>query len=356
MNMDLIIAIPDTPTEPWVWRQDTGDEEGRHTGTARSASDKRALAERGARHITVLLSGQSIRMIAHDLPKLRAAEQRSAAELFIEDQLAAPIRDQHIIIADTEPKRIAVIARQKLQHVLDTLSEAGLDPHCVYADFDVLPKRATSYICEDRTITAGPLGYTSDTDGKNISDTLANLLAKLSPENALNLRQGEFAKRREFYIPLAQLSRAAALLAVLSMSWLLLTLSQSRALTTQVDHLRQDARDLYTEATGETAPPNPALALTRRLNAQTSTGPDFLTLSQMLFDTIENANGITIDRLQYNAAQNQIDLRLVYPRFESAPLVERMARDKGARLQTGSVREQDGRFIGEATFSLEARP
>jgi len=50
------------------------------------------------------------------------------------------------------------------------------------------------------------------------------------------------------------------------------------------------------------------------------------------------------------ASNNELQLRLIYPSFESAGELEQAIRSAGGQLITGGVREQSGRFIGEATL------
>lgn len=361
MSQRLIIALGNNPTAPWWWQ--CGEQAAMQ---ARTPEDKAALAHLDAKPIIAIMAGQAIRTIPIDLPAMRPSERQKAAALFIEDHIATSLNNQHILLSDTEPAYISLTSRNKLQKLLEALKAYSLTPNIVYADFDCLAQTQQSYQLDDRLLYTGGLGYSLDTDSplqahdphmqtpKSLSWTdFFNLATK--PE-ALNLLQGEFAPQRPYRLnkALAQrfiLSGAACLFAYILLLW-----AQTTAYQKQTQHLHTDMRHLYSQVSGDAGSQTPVLSLRRNINKQVQQ-VDFLTLSQILFEAIESVAGIEIENLQYEAQKAQLSLRLSYPGFETAPAFEQAAQKIGAKVQTGSVREQDGRFIGQALFSLqEAQP
>jgi len=59
---------------------------------------------------------------------------------------------------------------------------------------------------------------------------------------------------------------------------------------------------------------------------------------------------LSVEQLRYQDSRNELQLRIVYPSFESAGALETAIRAAGGQLTTGGVREQSGRFVGEATL------
>ena len=57
-----------------------------------------------------------------------------------------------------------------------------------------------------------------------------------------------------------------------------------------------------------------------------------------------------MEQLRYQDSKTELQLRLVYPSFESAGQLENAIRAAGGQLTTGGVREQSGRFVGEASL------
>ena len=92
------------------------------------------------------------------------------------------------------------------------------------------------------------------------------------------------------------------------------------------------------------------MAATRALKAGGKNNFEFLQLSQILFQGVDKVEGLSVDQLRYQQARNQLQLRLIYPSFESASVFEAAIRDVGGELVTGGVREQSGQFVGEANL------
>jgi len=353
MTNRLTIWIPVRKDGPWVWTTDDGA-----SGTAISTPEKSAIVEIGAKETIVIIPGQWAKTFPHDLPKMRDKERLSAASFSIEDQTASALKDQHIVLGSKGDDRIAVITSGKMEYVLAILSQAGLNPDNIHIDFDVLSGTLDTLRLPDRIIVPGPNGHTLDPEWDNgeFSDiTMSepqNLTAFINTEAAINLRQGQFARRGQLQFGRNGLGRAAAMLAVLGLSWGLYEGAQARALNQQAASYTAEAEQLYTQVTGKPAPSNVALAVTRAAKSQPNSGADVLTLSSQFFAAMATTEGIMIDVLQYDQDKQELALRLIYPGFESAGELERAAAALGGQFQAGGVREQGGELIGDAVFRL----
>ncbi|MGJ8564418.1 MAG: type II secretion system protein GspL [Alphaproteobacteria bacterium] len=348
MTDSLNIWLPLDFNEPWHWRA------GQDQGYAVTAADKAGLAGLGEGDVTVILPGQMVRIFDHTLPKMREQERLSAAGFAIEDQVATPLSEQHIV-APADDTRIAVIKSDAMARIQSALSGAGLAAKAMFADFDVVQSEQETIILPDRIITPGKAGYTMDTawqPGAKTDGDIVAVMRGLRFDGALNLATGRYARRNKGAIATPQLLRIAAIFAVAGFVWLGWEAVQSRAKIQQADFIRAQISKLYTDYTGQAAPANPALSVTRTLKSGGSVKADILPLSAILFRAVETVPDVSIDTLQFDPGHNRLSLRLIYPRFESATELEQAVRAAGGTFQSGGVREQSGRLIGDAVLTL----
>lgn len=354
MSLPLIIWLLDDLSGAWHWAQ--GDRQ----GTAISESEKSGLGELETTVVRVVIAGQSIKQISPDLPPMKESDRRVAIGFAIENSIAAPLTSQHLVLTphksqDTSQKTI-IIAHTKMTAIMSALSDAGIKPSGLYADFDVV-SRARPLILPGRVIYPGPKGYTIDRDWAEAvdqEDPLSQILTALDFENALNLLTGEYTAKSKRPLSTVGMIRIAALFLVALTAWLTLQWTQSRAISQQASRLETEAASLYSAATGQPAPGNPALAVTRAVKGGTVQQADFLDLSSILFRALEQTDGIIVETLQFDRQKNQLSLRLVYPQFESAGALDTQISSAGGKFRSGGVREQSGRLIGDAT--LKAAP
>ena len=345
MSQTLVIWLPEDLSAPWAWT--LGDA---RSGWATSPDERAALSDLGAGSVSVICPGQWVRMFAHELPTMKAKDRIRAAGYAIEDQLAAPLPDQHVVISDDPVRRIGVIAADKMKAVTEALSAAHLSPARMVADYDVLPE-GDAVILFDREVQAGPFGYALD---RNF-DQAAVLprAAGLNWDASLNFMQGEYQPRRALSFDTRRLMRATVLLAVAGVSWLIWQGTQIRAMNAQAEGLKTQMNTLYTQTTGSDAPANVAAVVNRARNENQGASEGFVELSAALFSGLSDADGVMVDTLRYDRTRNEIILRLIYPNFESATLLENTYSNAGYVFRSGAVREQGADLIGEAVFSSE---
>ncbi len=350
MSDTLILWLPQDLDGPWHWR--SGD----RSGEAVTSVQKAALAEPAGRPLSVIFAGQLARNFAHSLPEMRASERRKAAGFAIEDKLAAPLSEQHVTMAAGDDKRIAVIQSQALSNMITALSASGLRPEGLYADFDALPEEGIHWRLPDRFISPGPLGYTIDpewSDAPGQQAEIPDVLARVNVGGAINYLSGAFTpKRGGGLVSFSMLRRLGVLAVIAAAAFLALIAAQTRALNLEAANIRDNTRSVYTSYTGDPAPANPALTVTRANKTPSGGDGNFLALSSLLFRSIEKTEGIMVDTLQFDKSENQINLRLIYPSFESATQLEQAVKTSGGNLQAGGVRELNGRLVGDAVLKL----
>ncbi len=345
---------------PWYWTSPDGSQ-----GHADSRETKAALSAMGHKDICAIIAGQSVRIHAHDIPKLRDKERLAAVGFAMEDNIACSLGDQHIVLGEKHDDRAAVITKAKMQEVMSALDEAGLPDVAIYADFDALSSANKNLALEDRVICARPLGHTLDKAWYDPKEPLeivpdSRSLAKfVDTETAINLRQNDFAPRKSIAfsgetINVQSLGRLAAIFVLCGVSWLGFQAASARVKLQETDFIKSETSRLYTEATGQAAPPNPALAASRAMQSGPVQSADFLTLSKLLFEAVAQTNGIIIESVQYDKSRAELSLRIIYPGFASSSDLEVAVLNLGGVYEAGGVREQGGQFIGDATLRLGA--
>jgi len=324
---------------------------------------KAELARREDKDVCVIIAGQSVRIVAHDLPKLSGKERLAAAGFAIEEDVAGMLSGQHIVLGDKDDARAAIITKVKMQEIIAALDKAGFTDVPIYADFDALSSARKALALEDRVIVAMPLGHTLDKawhDPKNVAEIIPdsqNLAKFVNLEAAINLRQNSFSPRQSFAfsgtkIDIKSLGRLAALCVICGVSWLGFQAVSTHAKTQQTVYVKSETARIYSDATGRAAPPNPALAVTRTIQSRSTQNANFLSLSKLLFDAVSQTDGIIIETVQYDTSRSELSLRIIYPGFASTTELETTTLGLGGVFEAGGVREQGGQFIGDATLRL----
>ena len=345
MTERLIIVMPSHADGPGLWGLVDGDRVLRHGRDTPPSTN--------VKEIVAILPGQSVRIYPHELPMTSKRDRLRAAGFSIEDKIAVPLDQVHISLSDD---RIAVIDKEAFTASLAQLKEASITPSRVITDFEGLSDIDGAVSLLDRIVTTGPLGHAVDIgwdeDGQAYPDEtlLAAIGAKLEQGDTLNLLQNGFSAKSGFNFGWRQLAPLGGIAAALGIMTLVFHAADARALKLQAADLKTQTAQLYTDATGQAAPSNPALVATRAMKSGGKDNLDFLRLSQVLFSGVSQVDGLTVEQLRYQEGKNELQLRLIYPSFESASQFENAIRSLGGQLTTGGVREQSGRFVGEATL------
>ena len=348
MSAALIIFMPENPSEPWPWA--FGDIE----GLAQDAAEKQALSRMTQAAITVL-PGQEVALFKRDLLKLRGRDRVSAAGYAVEDQLGSGLAGQHVALSDgPDGTEIAVVSSDYMQAIETALDAANVQSKIWCADFNVVGDRG-AVLFQNRFINPAA-GFSLDAswDDGTFADAPVlsprDFAAAIKLEGAVNLRQGTFAARRYGGGSIKGWGRVAALALACCSAALLWQAGNMRALNMQTAQLRADTAALYAKATGEAAPSNPALAVTRKIKSSAGPQTDFLALSSALFAITAQIEGVMIDSVQYDMRRNQLSLQILYPAFGTASEIETLARARGFQFEAGGVREQGGGLRGEAVL------
>ena len=352
----LIILLPVNEDSSFQWARIT-DDAIIETGTS-TLSEMRNLSQSNL-PITLILPGQNIQTFEHTLPKMSRREQAKAVLFSIEDSLSTPLDTLHVALHDGDAKTVSVIGSAFMDNIQDWAKDNDLNITEVYADYQSLIGLDGNPIAlSDRIISPALLGHTLDLDWyKGVTQTVDQHTLfetiKNNRANATNLMQGAFAPRSNFSAVKTPLIQFGGLVAALAMASLFLNTMQARSLSAQADDVKRQTAALYTAQTGQAAPSNPARTVTLAARNSANVPTQFLSLNAIAFKALSSFEDVTIDRLSYQNSRNEIQLRLVYPSFERAEAVQKAMEEAGGVFTPGGVREQNGRFVGEAVLKIQ---
>ena len=315
--------------------------------------------------IRLIIPGQNVQTFTYDLPKMSRREKEKAVLFSIEDSLSTSLEGLHVAFKDTETedgllKTASVIEAAFMENIQNWAHEQAVDLISVHADYQaLLSLDVTALTLSDRIIQPGFLGRTFDPDwyeGEATELDRSKLFEaiKNNSAHATNLMQGAFAPGSQFGAIRKPLLHLSGFIAALAIAALFLGVMETRSISAQAHIVKQQTAELYTSQTGQTAPSDPARAI-RVASRNGAVAPtQFLALNSIAFQALSTFDDVTIDRLSYQNNRDEIQLRLIYPSFERADAVKQAMEQAGGDFTPGGVREQNGRFVGEAVLKMQA--
>lgn len=308
--------------------------------------------------LCIVLPGQMVRSYVTELPKVSRAQQLKAARFAHEDKVAAPLESLHVALSETEPKAAALISQSDLESILTALRDAGHHTKMALVDYQAFAALNGPRHFIDRVIVPGIEGravdadwFEGDAETLSAQDAVALVRGHLTTPT-LNLLQGEYRAKSALGNAGRSWAKLGALAAACIAAFFALQIAELRNVKNQTQQLRTQSAALYTERTGQPAPDNPAAAIARAQDLPNADRQAFLQLSQILFTALSAHEDIVLERLDFDARRNELQLRLNYPDFEAAARTEAAVIAAGGAFETGGVREQSGQFIGEAVLRV----
>lgn len=361
MRDGLILLLPGTESAPLLWGH---WRDGQIVETGQALLDEvEALAGKKL-PIALILPGQNAQTFAHDIPKMRRREREKAILFSLEDNISVPIETLHVAMQDEvtieeNPVNLAtVISKSIMEEARDWAQENGLNVQSIFTDYDALTEADSAPIAlPDRVVSPGPLGHTLDIDwydgpvnAVDHAQVLAAIGARLTQAN--NLMQGPYAPRSALSGTLKRGMRLGALAACLGLAVLVFEMLEARSIQKQAENVQLETARLYTQQTGQPAPSNPAVAVTQAARSGNVAPTQFLVLSDIAFRALAEFDDVAIERLSFQDSRSELQLRLSYPSFERAEAVKIAMEEAGGDFTPGGVREQSGRFVGEAVLRI----
>ncbi|MFC2953314.1 type II secretion system protein GspL [Marinicaulis aureus] len=396
MNETLILLLGETPDDPIRWAF-VGENDILEADTAANAAALSVIAERAgaARLVVCVLRGERATMRALPVPPKSAAQFRAAASMLLEDELAESLEQIHVAtVRHNSGAGIALaVKKSDIETWVTTLTAVGLSPDVVTVDYALVPMfdgRALIIETPDRVF--GVVGLRGFAIEKPLADTLMPALLNdeevrkviafseqrvaglrgdveidqrglMNPDaligffaegvnNAPNLMQGAYRKRRDWRAT-AGPWRRAGLLAAASVAALMLVnvAGLVRDLRT-ADRLKQDTIALHETAFPDAADADPR-AYARQVLGAGGGGRSFLKISNALAESLEGSSGVQIDRIRYNGARDEYSINLRFGDITQIETLKRMLEARGLQAtETGSVRRTgNNAYLGELRVS-----
>ncbi len=345
MSDKLVIWLPEDLDEAWAYYKSGGEQ-----GWAADAEDRKNLARLDSHGSIVVCPGTWFRTFPHSLPEMKPAERLNAAGYAIEEKLAAPLDEQHIILGKGDDQRVGVVSRELMVDVMERLDDFDIVPSSLISEYEAFGMDTDTLAVWGRTIHPGPMGYALDaaTEG----DNPLSLIPQMQFDDALNYAQGNFTRRKTTAISAKQLMAFAAMILLAFMGWLGWQWADAQAKKAQATELRAEASRLYTDATGRPAGANMIRVVERAINSGGQQKSDFVTLTALFFEGLKKVDNVTVESLRFNEARGALTVKMVYPSFETAQKLEQLFAGGPGRFRPGSVRDQKGQLIGEGEFSM----
>ncbi len=308
-----LIFLPEAPDGPILWVED-----GRRgvLGT----NPLPWLPEGQARSFVAV--APPTRTVIHyvALPAVTAAQSAAAARMMAADVVAVPVGDVHVAIGDpvpdTDERPLVIVARSEVEEWLARLAGYGIDPGwlvplplllpcpdagsvvAAWDDVDLVRGSGIAHAIDralgDIVVPPAPVERIAD-------DRLMPLLVAAATTPSLNLRQGEFRRRRGWRMPAGSVRR----LALLAIAVLLLGLGASWAKVARLG-FAADAleRQIQTETVAAlprgTRVVDAAAQLREQLAAAGGQRGGFLDATSALFSAMQGAPGARLHSLAHD--------------------------------------------------------
>ncbi|MEN2785142.1 type II secretion system protein GspL [Sphingomonas qilianensis] len=254
-----------------------------------------------------------------ELPDRSPAQSVAAARLLAADASATPITELHVAVGregDNAERPIGVVSARQMHHWLAALAAKGVDPAAVLPAPMLLPRPEDGYLRADlggEGVVRGPTSGFADearlteliTGGVAPTvlerDALEAAIVAAVADPALDLRQGQFARRRRFAIDWGLIRRLGWLsLAILTVT-LIISLVSILKYNVAADILEQRADQLARQGLprGETV--NDAdRQLTERLSRLRGGGLGFSRTAAALLSAVRAVPGSEVTALAFD--------------------------------------------------------
>lgn len=268
--------------------------------------------------VVAVVPGESVAVHWLEVPSgLAPAQAAAAARLMAAEASAQPLSEMHLAVGaeDGDALRpVALVPALTMAGWLGRLQAAGLDPDIVIPEPLLLAPPKEGFVRYDRREV--PL-YRGAHDAFSVEPELAELVIAEAPVRSLgadayerglfeavarpavNLRQGEFAKRRKWKVEWHQVRRLALLLLAIVAVTLAIQIASIWRYTYAADALEQEANRIAGKALGaESVDP---VQLERRLSELRGGGAGYAAIAASVFAAVRatpNAelSGIVYDR------------------------------------------------------------
>lgn len=309
--------------------------------------------------VVAIAPAEAMAIHVAELGSLSSQQARAAARLLAAETSIAPIATQHVAIGESDgaDRSVAVIGNDRMTAWLGSLQAHGIDPDAVLPAPLLLPRPENGFVraaIGAETVLRGRSAAFADVPGltelltsdASIEDVDVKpmILAALDdPE--LDLRQGNFAKRRRFQLDWALARRLTMLTGAIAAVTLLIALVQTARYGLAADALdaqaQQIARGVVPEAGANAVP-----AMQAQLAARRGAGPGFTAIAGALVLAVQAVPNVELSSLAFDN-DGLLRATIVAPGQAEAEALRTRLRASGMNVEATPFTAEAGRIRGE---------
>jgi general secretion pathway protein L len=276
-------------------------------------------ATEGGLPIVAVVPGEAVTLHWIELPAgLAPAQAAAAARLMAAELSAQPIGEMHVAVGREAggPRCTAIVPAAAMADWLERLAAAGFDPDLMVPEALLLPEPAEAIVRYDRgdmALYRGPaLGFATEPelaalllgekaaimlDGDAFEAGLSEALA--DPE--VDLRQGPFARRRQWTLEWGVVRRLALLAAAILFVTLAIQIASILRYTFAADALEAETRRVAAAALPRSPAINDASGdLEARLSELRGGGAGYGAIAATLFDAVRATPNAELSALTFS--------------------------------------------------------
>lgn len=361
------------------------------------------LSDHRADRTVWLVPGTNVSLAEVEVTARSAADQRVAALYQLEDELSEQVNRLHIAIGpkrvdQSQQRDVAVISQKHMDEIMSRLEAY---PPEFAANVEVVPETSLFQM------TGAPVIYDGDerlivSDGNNEvlavdptigHDLLPALLHQLnigaadvySGRSALlpgiqlpaqfvatdvepvsfaqfvsspllagegiDLRQAEYAPKRQFKIGISGWTSTLALAGAAFAIWLVASAVGVAQLESETDSIYDDMVSAYTQMypeDGAVTDPRRAVALKLGDTSSGAGGTGFIDLAAVFYAGIREVEGVELDGYSYDQSTGRLTATLRFSGYQDRDQLKQIFDRQGVPITLGGARQDNGALVGEA--------
>ncbi len=343
--------------------------------------------------VAAILPGELAAYRVLPSPPRQQSKLISAAQLLLEDELAAPIEDHHVAVQrDESVARIFAIDRAVVANWIGKFRETGVTLNYLTVDFACLggseeravlfaePNRLAAdfgshafaaeleiakFALADRLaalpnakvgVYAGGGSFADHSRYERLGDgndeTLLALAGDaISERRATNLLQGEFRAPRENVIDLARWRRPAMLAASLAVIWIVGVIADGYRASRLAAHYESEAARIHRDAFPSAA--NVDIRAHARGVLGAGGDASFLLIADTLGKALVQHENVAIDRIRFDRTRNMFVFSVRSTSDSEISMFQQTLASLGATsAETGGYRRSGAYWVGEMTVAI----
>jgi general secretion pathway protein L len=174
----LLLRLPHADGEPASWL--VADANGVPLSALEHGPPAQAAGTAAGRRVCALVPGADVLLAEPELPAKAGVKLQQLLPYALEEHLADDIDELHFAVGKRAPDSprtpVAVVSRALMDEWLAMLKTAGIEPECLYADSELLPRnpgQAVALLEEDSVCVCAPGGAPVSLPADAIEEALA---------------------------------------------------------------------------------------------------------------------------------------------------------------------------------------